>query len=62
MVEILQQQFGSEVHIALLSVQGPVSDDSPYFSPGRVAEKAWGLWDQSKGEWEGEEEMVEGGK
>lgn len=55
----LNAKYGSDVHIALLSIGGVVSPDAKNLSPENIADKAWELYKQPKGKWEKEMEIHE---
>ena len=55
----LNKQFGGDVHIGLVSVEGQVSPDKAHMSPKVIAERAWELYDQEKGAWEVDVEVKE---
>lgn len=55
----MHAKLGQDVHIALLSVGGVVSPEAPNLSPDNIAEKAYGLYMQKKGQWEREVEIHE---
>jgi len=42
---------GSDIHFALLNVQGQVSPDSADFNPARIAREFWELYAQEKAHW-----------
>ncbi|KAL2840274.1 hypothetical protein BJY01DRAFT_250053 [Aspergillus pseudoustus] len=63
LVKSLQQQFAPQgVHIGLVVVWGIVSGDSPGLNPGNIAEQAWKLYAQEKGEWTGQVTIYDDGK
>lgn len=55
----LHAKFGTEVHIALLSVGGVVAPDKKNLSPDNIADKAWDLYKQPKSAWARETEIHE---
>ena len=55
----LNAKFGSEVHVALLSVGGIVAPDKKNLSPENIADKAWELYKQPKQQWQRELEIHE---
>lgn len=55
----LHAKFGSDVHVALLSIGGVVSPDAKNLNPENIADKAWELYKQPKGKWEREMEVHE---
>lgn len=55
----LHAKFGSDVHIALLSVGGVVSSEKKNLSPDNIAEKAYELYKQPKDQWQREIEIHE---
>lgn len=55
----LHAKFGSDVHVALLSIGGVVSPEAKNLSPLKIAEKAWQLYQQKRGNWEREIEIPE---
>ena len=55
----LHAKFGSDVHIALLSVGGVVSPDAKGLSPDSIADKCWELYKQPKASWEREMEIYD---
>jgi hypothetical protein len=48
-----------DVHVALLSVGGRVSPDAKNLNPANIADYAWELYQQKKGEWKREAEIHE---
>lgn len=55
----LNAKLSQDVHVGLLSVGGVVSPDAPNLNPDNIAEKAYVLYKQRKGEWEREIEIHE---
>ena len=55
----LHAKVGADVHVALLSVGGVVSPEAKNLSPVNIAEKAWQLYQQKRGSWEREMEILE---
>ena len=55
----MNAKLGADVHIALLSVGGVVSPEAPNLNPDNIAEKAYVLYKQKKGQWEREIEIHE---
>lgn len=55
----LNNKFGKDVHIALLSVGGIVSPDAKNLNPENIADKAWQLYKQPKNDWQRETEIHE---
>lgn len=55
----LHAKFGSEVHIALLSVGGVVSPDAKGLSPDSIADECWALYKQPRDKWEREVEIYD---
>ncbi|KAK5131264.1 hypothetical protein LTR08_001169 [Meristemomyces frigidus] len=55
----LHAQYGSAVHIALLSVGGIVSPEAKNLNPAHIADEAWALYQQPRGEWKREVEVLE---
>lgn len=55
----MHAKLGHDVHIALLSVGGVVSPEAPNLNPDNIAEKAYVLYMQKKGQWEREVEIHE---
>ncbi|QIW99244.1 hypothetical protein AMS68_004762 [Peltaster fructicola] len=55
----LNNKFGKDVHIALLSIGGVVSPDAKNLSPENIADKAWELYKQPKKDWQRECEIDE---
>lgn len=51
---LLDKEFGKEVHIGLINVDGVVGPEMRYRNPTYIAEKAWEMYDQQKGSWESE--------
>lgn len=54
LVRSLIEQTKNEVHIALVMVGGPVSEQEPVNNPKYIATEFWELWEQKKGERVGE--------
>ena len=54
MVKVLTQENKDAVHVALITIGGPVSPEEKVNNPQNIAEKFWGLWKQEKGKWEAE--------
>ncbi len=40
-----------DIHFALLNVGGQVSEQDKFLNPTRIAEKYWELYEQGKGAW-----------
>jgi len=55
----LHAKFGSEVHVALLSVGGVVAPEAKNLSPENIADKAWELYKQPRESWQREMEIHE---
>lgn len=55
----LHAKFAEKVHVALLSVGGVVSPQAPNLNPENIAEKAYTLYRQPRGQWEREMEVLE---
>jgi hypothetical protein len=55
----LHAKFGTEVHIALLSVGGVVAPGKKNLGPENIADKCWELYKQPKAQWEREMENHE---
>lgn len=55
----LHGKFGTEVHVALLSVGGIVAPEAKNLSPENIADKAWELYKQPKDNWSRETEIHE---
>ncbi|KAK3700323.1 hypothetical protein LTR37_016027 [Vermiconidia calcicola] len=53
----LHAKFGSDVHIALLSVGGVVAPEKKNLSPENIADKAWELYKQPSQKWQREMEI-----
>ncbi|KAF2724725.1 NAD(P)-binding protein [Polychaeton citri CBS 116435] len=53
----LHHYFGKEVHVALVSVGGVVSPEKTNLSPENIAEQAYVLYKQRRGNWEREVEI-----
>ena len=55
LVKVLREEGGGKVHVAMVTVGGPVGSGEGEIEPERVAEEFWKLWSQKeKGEWDGE--------
>jgi NAD(P)-dependent dehydrogenase (short-subunit alcohol dehydrogenase family) len=52
LVQMLDMEFGKEVHIGLINVDGEVGPQMKYRNPTYIAEKAWEMYDQEKGKWD----------
>ncbi|KAJ8071828.1 hypothetical protein OCU04_002141 [Sclerotinia nivalis] len=50
LVKSLIEQTKDEVHVALVMVGGPVSEQEPVNNPNHIATKFWELWEQKKGD------------
>ena len=49
----LAQAYGPKgVHVATVSVGGHVTPESDIFSPKKIAESYWELYEQSKDDWD----------
>jgi short-subunit dehydrogenase len=48
---MLAEKEKDVIHVALVTVWGPVSFDEPVNNPVKVAAKFWEAWEQKKGEW-----------
>lgn len=59
LVQSLQKTYPT-VHIALLNVGGPVSQEDAYLNPPAIAEKFWELYSQEKEDWTGELNVLAG--
>lgn len=59
LVMMLNMEYGKDVHIGLVSVEGVVSHDKEHMSPKLIAERAWQLYSQEKGDWKLEIEINE---
>jgi len=59
LVQSLHATFGTDIHIALVSVGGVVSPDKEILSPDNIAGEAWALYKQLKSEWKMEVEVTE---
>lgn len=55
----LHAKFGTDVHVALLSVGGVVAPDKKNLSPENIADKCWELYKQPRGDWKREMEIHE---
>jgi hypothetical protein len=55
----LNALHGKDIHIALLSVGGIVRDDAPNLNATNIAEQAYKLYRQPRGNWEREIEIHE---
>jgi hypothetical protein len=51
---MLMKEFGEEVHIGLINVDGAVGPQFKYRNPTFIAEKAWEMYEQEKASWEPE--------
>ncbi len=51
----------TDVHVALLNVGGQVSKEDKYFNPPAIAEKFWELYEQEKGKWTLDLDLLGGG-
>ena len=49
LVKLLIEQTKDEVHVALVTIGGPVSEQEPVNNPKHIATKFWELWEQKKG-------------
>lgn len=58
-MQLLNMEFGKEVHVGLVSVDGEVSPRKEHMSPKLIAERAWELYSQEKGSWQFEVEINE---
>ncbi|PQE15361.1 hypothetical protein CJF31_00008906 [Rutstroemia sp. NJR-2017a BVV2] len=52
LVKLLIEQTKDVVHVALVTVGGPVSTEEPINNPANVASRFWELWEQKKGAWD----------
>ncbi|KAB8301471.1 hypothetical protein EYC80_003331 [Monilinia laxa] len=52
LVKLLIEQAKDEVHVALVTIGGPVSEQEPVNNPANIAAKFWELWEQKKGSWQ----------
>ncbi|GAB7355150.1 hypothetical protein MBLNU459_g5720t1 [Dothideomycetes sp. NU459] len=60
MVQSLQMKYEPEgIHVALISVGGPVGRDASVLNPDNIARQTWNLFSQAKGEWTWDLELVE---
>ncbi|SMR61852.1 unnamed protein product [Zymoseptoria tritici ST99CH_1A5] len=48
-----------DVHVGLLSIGGVVSPEAKNLNPENIADRAWSLYSQKKGQWKREEEVHE---
>ena len=55
----LHAKFGTEVHVALLSVGGVVAPGKKNLSPENIADRAWELYKQPRERWQREMEIHE---
>ncbi|KAK4539858.1 hypothetical protein LTR36_010319 [Oleoguttula mirabilis] len=55
----MHAKYGTEVHIALLSVGGIVVPEKKNLSPANIADKCWALYKQPKEKWQREMEIEE---
>ncbi|KAF1813108.1 hypothetical protein P152DRAFT_502112 [Eremomyces bilateralis CBS 781.70] len=55
----LSKTYGKDVHIALVSANGPVNLTNKKLNPSYIAAQAWELYNQEKGHWTNEIEIVE---
>jgi hypothetical protein len=55
----LHAKYGEEIHVALLSVGGVVAPEKRNTSPEAIAQRAWELYKQPRGQWKREEEIHE---
>lgn len=55
----LHAKYGSDVHVALLSIGGVVAPEKENLSPENIADKAWELYKQPKERWQREMEVHE---
>ncbi|KAG4028936.1 hypothetical protein MFRU_018g00460 [Monilinia fructicola] len=51
LVKLLIEQAKDEVHVALVTIAGPVSAQEPVNNPQHIATKFWELWEQKRGSW-----------
>jgi len=59
LVQSLYATYGSDIHIALLSVGGIVSPEKKNLSPDNIAGQAWELYKQPRSKWQMELEIPE---
>jgi short-subunit dehydrogenase len=57
LAKLLAEQDKNVVHVALITVGGPVTPDEPINNPVNVAAKFWEAWEQKKPEWQFELEV-----
>ena len=59
LVETLAKTYQADgVHIGLISVGGPVSEEDPVFNPKNIADKAWEFFAQKKDDWTWDMEVL----
>jgi hypothetical protein len=51
LAKMLAEKEKDVVHVALVTVFGPVTFDEPVNNPVYMAAKYWEAWEQKKGEW-----------
>ena len=54
LVKLLAAENKDMVHVALVTIGGPVSEDEKENNPNAIAETFWKLYSQERGAWEGE--------
>ncbi|KAG9231472.1 hypothetical protein BJ875DRAFT_517005 [Amylocarpus encephaloides] len=57
LVKLLAEDNKDIVHVALITVGGPVTPEEPVNNPTNVAAKFWEAWEQKKTEWKFELEV-----
>lgn len=55
----MHAKYGSDIHVALLSIGGMVSPEANFLNLENIADKAWELYKQPKAKWEREMEVHE---
>lgn len=60
LVQSLQMKFEPEgIHVALVSVGGPVNPHAKVLNPENIAEETWRLFSQPKKDWTWDLELLE---
>ncbi|KAG0645479.1 hypothetical protein D0Z07_8592 [Hyphodiscus hymeniophilus] len=57
LVQMLKTSY-PDVHVAMVNVEGIVSPKDPIFSPKAIGEKIWEVYEQDKGNWTLEENIL----
>lgn len=60
LVQSFQMKYEPEgIHVALISVGGPVSPEAKVLSPKNIAKETWELFTQAKKDWTWDLELLE---